>query len=323
MRVAIQNVLFLVNPNSGAQQAVALERQVAATLRDSGFTTTSELTVLRSDLTGTARQRYQEIISHSDAVVFASGDGTLTAFLDLLAESEKPVYLLPMGNESLFAREYGMTRDAIQLVEALRAGRTKKHFFASFAGQSFLSMLEVDALSSPTVERFARWRTGGSSNFKYMLFGLPSFVGLIARSLFGGPVNPCVSVSIDGRTFIDREQGSLIIAKTPSYAGGIKLAPEAEGGKPLLYVGFHERTTVLDQIYRAFCISKRVPAVRWSHAMRRGSGQEISITVHGRSFPFQADGERVDPRNTLVDTAVKANLHPRPILVLQPGKQDV
>ena len=316
---AFQRILFLVNPRAGRKLAPAVADATAETLKREGFAPAVDATVRHADLQGRTLQHFRERIAAHDAVVFASGDGTLSSFLPLLAETGKPVYLLPMGNESLFAQTHRMNREASRLVQVLRSGTIVPEYYATFVGRPFHSMLEVDALASPTVERFARWRWGGSSNFWYGLFGAPSFLGMAARSLLGSQMNPCLSVIVDGAPMITEQSGSLLVAKTAAYAGAIRLAPTADPQKPTLVVGFHPGTTLNHQIDRALSIKKRVPATRWVDVMRFREGKEIRIQLHGRLFPFQADGERVDPALTVPGREVVASIAPRPFHVIQPS----
>ncbi len=214
-------VLLLTNASAGRGRGAAVVERVQGALRGAGHDVT-RLAVDVSDLVRFAAA-FADRLQGADVLVVAGGDGTVHHALGAIVEGRVPVYHVPLGTENLFARHFGMTREAGDLVgvlarfdpcvECVDVARTSWDSHSRLFG--IMASIGPDA---SVVARLAAVRRGGISHLSY--------VGPIVAELFGSYL-PRLSVWVDGREVVQSLRGMLVVANSPEYALGVNPARDA------------------------------------------------------------------------------------------------
>ena len=269
----MQSVTIAFNPIAGRGRARRIAEQAQAILAKDGFTVTLvEAAALRA-----AGARALE---GSGALLICGGDGTLRSLLPCAVESRVPVQLLPAGNESLFARKFGISTDPQALLHLLHAPVIEEHHVAHANGEYFFTMASV-GLDSCVIKELAARRSGP--------VGYRGYVGPILRSILRFRA-PAISLTVDGVTMLRAERGFLIIANSPEYARSLNPVPEASSTAPFLHARFFPFVTLIDYLS---WLPSLVFAKRLAHPdARLFSGRHFTLDGPA-TFPVQADGEHI------------------------------
>lgn len=307
---APQKILIVYNPISSAGNTEALANGLAASLALDG----KIVDVCPSEKKMKAYTRITDDIARNDLVVVVGGDGTVRKLLDAIDKTSVPVYAIPGGNESLFARSYNMSANADDLLRAIAAGTCLQQYYGLISGKGikgekpFFHMASM-GLDSLTVKNIGK-RKGPLNDAIYLWHGLKALCSLH---------HPTVSVSIDGQTVIDHASGYLIIANNSAYARNLQLVPSANPSKNELVLGFLPGARHQHELAKAIKILQRKPA---NLPMQYFSGKNISCTLHERPYPLQADGDYFRNRDLEADSTVDFSISARPIRVLIPPNPD-
>lgn len=111
-----------------------------------------------------SRQRLIEDVQSSGSyrcLVSAGGDGTLADLINGLHQrgvlSDVLLAVLPLGNENLFARQFGFTRQADQLAVAIERGIARQVDVGCASDRLFATMVSA-GLDADVVHRLDQWR---------------------------------------------------------------------------------------------------------------------------------------------------------------------
>lgn len=273
----MKTIGLLFNPISGSGRSSKIAARLAEELSRHGYEP-----LLQESRTVYEGSFLADFFRSIDALLVIGGDGTIRALLQALSESKTPVYLVPGGNESLFARHFGMSRDFSQILAALAAGNFTEATIAQIHQGFFFSMVSL-GLDSLVVGKIASTRRGPIGHIGYVKPTLQSLVGFSA---------PHLSISVDGKTLVQQEQGFAIAANTRQYARNLGLVPEACGTKELLHVRFFPYRRLTDYVPWLWSMAASRP-VSLRHS-RYASGTTCLIeTSTEKPWPVQADGEHV------------------------------
>jgi len=237
--------------------------------------------------------------SGADVVVALGGDGTINEAANGLLGESCAVVPLPGGSTNVFARALGYPNDAIEATGVLLEALTARNIVPAGVGmaneRAFLFNLGAgfDAAVVARVERrgqLKRW------------FGHPYFIYSTLATLFSGIDHGTAwfSVETDSGHSVKRAQQVSAINTTPyTFLGStpLHLTPEATIHTPLSMMA----------------LTKLSPGVlvRLVHALRSEDGLAESkntrhwsnihqATITGfRPFPYQVDGEIIDPVDDL------------------------
>ncbi len=235
----IQRVLIVSNSASGRGMGAGIIARATTTLQRAGVTT-RVLPVDRADRVG-FQARFRQELLHADALVLAGGDGTVHYSLPVIADTaaSTPIYHLPLGTENLFARQFGMTRDADQLLRALRVNHTMPidmgllHSADEPTPTPFVLMCSIGP-DAGVIRRLHAARTGNINHLSY----IRPIVGEILS-----PSLPELSVEADGVSIVDHQRGTLLVANSAQYAMRMNPAPDARVDDGLLDVVFFPATS--------------------------------------------------------------------------------
>ena len=301
-----EKILIIYNPISSAGNTESLACKLQAVLAAHG----KNVEVCPSEKKMKGYTRIEDKIAASELVVVVGGDGTIRKLLDLLKRTATPVYAIPGGNESLFARSYAMSADADDLLQAIAAGICVQQFYGLISGKGirgekpFFHMASM-GLDSLTVKNIGK-RKGPLNDSIYLWHGLKALCALH---------HPAVSVSVDGQQVIDRESGYIIVANTSAYAKNLQLVPSANPSKNELVVGFLPGAQPQHELVKAMRILQRKPA---NLPMRYFSGKHIACTLHDKAYPLQVDGDYFRNRDIEADSTIEFTVSQQPIRILIP-----
>lgn len=301
-----QNILILYNPISSAGNTEEIAQRMEVELRFHG----KNVTVHPSEKKTKSYKSMKGTIAESDLVVIVGGDGTVRKLLGILNKTETPMYAIPGGNESLFARTYGMSARVDDLLQAIAAGNCLQQYYGLISGpgingkKPFFNMASM-GLDSLTVKNIGK-RNGPLNDSIYVWHGLKALCALH---------HPTVSVNVDGQLAIDHESGYIIVANSSAYAKNLQLVPAANPSRNELVVGFLPGARHQHELIKAIKILQHKPA---NLPMRYFSGKKIACTLHAQSYPLQVDGDYFRNRDIEADSTIEFSISKSPILVLIP-----
>ena len=179
------------------------------------------------------RSPWAQRLTGAAALLVAGGDGSVLHALEAACRSGVPIYHIPSGNENLFAREFGHSRDPARAASALRQMRTAVvdlgRVTAADGWSSPFSMMCSFGPDASVVHRLESTRTAGGG---HLVYARP----IVAELL--NPVIPRLSVRVDGSVLVADQRGVLIVANGRQYALGINPARVASMTDGLLDVVF-------------------------------------------------------------------------------------
>jgi diacylglycerol kinase (ATP) len=286
-------LLLLANPTAAGRRArrllPSLREYLAGKVEVFDYLETESADELRLKARDAARAAY-------DRVVAAGGDGTANAALNGLLGSDTALGILPLGHGNDLARSLGIPLDPRRAADLLlRADvnsidvvRVGKRAYAGVAGIGF------DAETNRRANAWPGWPTG---HLRYFLAGLrtlatfrPLEVDLVTDSEeFSGPAM------------------WVVVANTPCYGGGLRIAPEAAPADGVLDVCVIEKTS------RPGLLALYPRLLRGEHLNARSVRYFRSTWVRFRSpvgAPLYGDGE------LLGEVPLEARLEPAALRVL-------
>ena len=302
-----EKILIIFNPISSAGNTEALACQLEMELTLHG----KNVEVCTSEKKMKGYTRLSDNIAASDLVVVVGGDGTIRKLLDAINKTDTPIYAIPGGNESLFARSYEMSIHADDLLRAIASGTCLQQFYGLISGKGikgekpFFHMASM-GLDSLTVKNIGK-RKGPLNDSIYIWHGLKALCALH---------HPTVSVSVDGEQVFDHGSGYIIVANNSAYARNLQLVPAANPSKNELVLGFLPGARHQHELIKAMRILQHKPA---SLPLQYFSGKSISCTLHDRAYPLQVDGDYFRNRDIEAESTVDFSISPRPIRVLIPS----
>ena len=257
-----------------------------------------------------------------DAILLFGGDGTIHRHLIQLVKLGLPVLIVPAGSGNDFARARGLgrVRDSLAAWQRFCAGQNNvsaidlgvvapladaggapapnepTHYFCTVAG------IGLDAEVSRRANALPRWlRAHGG----YALTALPT--------IFRFAPLPMKVVALDeaGRSAVRTDQPTILaaFANTPTYGGGMKIAPQAQiddGKLDVCVIGGIDP-------FKLFCMFPTVYSGRHLRISGIEYFQEAHVRVETETpLDVYADGEFV------CRTPVEITIRPRALKVLTP-----
>lgn len=299
-----KKVLIIFNPISSGGNTEALAYKFEKFLADHGIA----VQVCESEKKMKSYLRIATDIAAHDLLVVVGGDGTVRKLLPILSRTETPVYMVPGGNESLFAHSYGMSASVEELFQAIECGKCVEQFYGLISGYGIQGekpffMMASMGFDSLTVKRIGK-RKGPINDSTYVLCGLSALFSLH---------HPIVTVSVDGKTVIDHQSGYVIVANSSAYARNLQLVPAADPSVNELVIGFLHGARHHHELIKTLRMLQRRPA---GLPLQYFSGSNISLTLHTPSYPLQVDGDYFRNRDIEAGSTLKFGISPKPIRVL-------
>lgn len=220
-------------------------------------------------------------LAHAQVIVAAGGDGTVHHAAAHAIRLDRPLYHYPMGNENLFAREFGMDRRPSTLAAALERMRIVRADVARVVEGSrerVVLMFSVGADAS-VIHRLERSRQRATGRAAY----LAPIMGELMRPCF-----PRITVIVDGTAVVAGRRGEVMVANCRQYALRTNPAWRASMTDGLLDMVFLPCTTAVGCLVWA----ARAAARRLGGAVN-ATGRTIRVEAEweGGRAPVQVDGE--------------------------------
>ncbi len=267
MRQGRRHLLFVVNRRSGRGLAKRLAARFDAALTQAGH-----------------RVNYADHEAPfdpeaCDAAVFFGGDGSVQHAADALIKSDTPAYHVPAGNENLFAREFGMTRDPARLLAALDRWNIVRIDVGRCTDVPFLLMCSMGP-DAGVVHRLAAVRR---RNLGHLAYTVPVIREILSPSF--GPVR----VVADGEELVNNEPGLLVIANAAPYGLGINPAVHASPRDGVLDVVFFPCKTIARAV--AWLAGSRLRTHVLDRELVYARAESVRVEANGTPVLTQIDGE--------------------------------
>lgn len=234
-------------------------------------------------------------------VIAAGGDGTLAHVVN--QRPQAPVVMYPMGNENLFARQFGYRADPQHTVDLITRHTIRRIDLGSANDQLF-TIVASAGFDGRVAHQLAAWRDRRDH------------LRRVSRSTYLRPIlhtamtydYPEMTVTADGQT----HTGCLVMVFNLSQYGlNLPLAPDADPTDGQLdYIIFQRPGTIRLIGYALAVLLRR-------HARCRSviTGKARRITIDGpQQVPVETDGEAADftPLDIRVQPAALPILVPEP-----------
>ncbi|MBI3463719.1 MAG: hypothetical protein HY000_11785 [Planctomycetes bacterium] len=231
-------------------------------------------------------------------MVAAGGDGTVADVINEMPASV-PLATLPVGNENLFAQEFGFSSGGEWLARVIADGRTRRIDLGRAGGRLFSLMLSV-GFDAEVVHRVARWRSSGDA------------LKRVNRLSYAKPILGAIRSysyhAVDLVADAIRVRGThALVFNLPRYGFHLPFAPDATADDGLLDWVVFERPGL------AALASYMIALMLGRHRTRRDvyHGRARRIRIEGPApVPVQMDG---DPGGS---TPVQIEVMPQALTVL-------
>jgi len=217
-----RTLALLPNPAAGDGRNDARVAAVVRRLRNAGFDVHR---LLGSDAAHSERLAREAVAAGVDGLVVGGGDGMVNLAAQVLAGTDTPLGIVPMGTGNDTARALGLpVKDPLAAADAVIAGRTRTIDLARSGDRYFVTVLAAgfDAAVSERADRM-RWPKG---QLKYS-------VAILAVLKEFRPIR--YTLDLDGET--RQVDGMLVsVGNGDSMGGGLKVTHGAELDDGLLDV---------------------------------------------------------------------------------------
>jgi diacylglycerol kinase (ATP) len=252
-------------------------------------------------------QTRQALEAGVDVVIAAGGDGTVRCVGEVLAGTDTPLGLVPLGTGNLLARNLGIdisdpvaaahdvlngTETSVDVVKTRLDHSDDEHVFLVMAGVGYDAAIMADTVD--VLKDRVGW-------LAYVEAGI--------RKLPGKPVK--ARISLDGKDPVRRRIRSVMIGNCGRIMGGVEIFPEAkfdDGVLDLLILAPRGRLGWLGVVAGIFGRNKRS-----KESVEYFQGKSAEITLEHEQ-EFQLDGDHVGTGKHLAVTvetgALKVRMTP-------------
>ena len=280
----------IVNPGAGAGRAAARARAVAPRLRAAWPGLEWVESTSAEHVTELAREAR---LAGYERVIVAGGDGTVHLAVNGLVGGRTALGILPAGSGNDLFRALGFPPDVEGTIDLLARGEPRQIDVGLADGHAFCCVLGV-GLDTPALEIVHR------SRFKR---GRGLYTYAAVRTLVTYRPRP-MRIRYGDESF-EGEVTFAAVSNTPTYAGGMKIAPRAsvtDGRLDLCVVPRLGRTRMVASFGRM---------TRGNHGDMAGIVLTQSASFHLESdepMPVTLDGELTDLRTPLEARTVPGGL---------------
>jgi len=218
-------------------------------------------------------------------IVVAGGDGSIAGVVNDMAKAGRlatPFATLPMGNENLFAAQFGFKRDPAHLVRAIEFYNTQWVDLGQ-VGDLLFTLMASAGFDADVVHRMAHWRSDTASGTLRRVDRL-AYAGRIMSSIQSYDYTP-ITLEADGHTFVGSQ---VFVFNLPRYGGSLDIAPGAKGDDALLDWIIFEKPGILNLADYAWTVLRAKHLGRPDVPHGRSSHVKLSAPS---PVPIQADGD--------------------------------
>lgn len=214
-------IAYIVNPKSGASSSNLESRKFGRYLIERSFD-------VRFDLTSSlqnARELAVRAASDDDCamVVVVGGDGTIREVANGLANSHKPLLMIPAGTENLLANELGFDERLKTVIRAFEGNYIRPLDLGRANGRCFIAVTGF-GFDGRVVEMVSRQRKGHIDHLDYFW--------PLWRTFWNYKFDP-MRVEVDGEE-IFHDRGLVFVGNISRYAMGLEILRHADYGDGLL-----------------------------------------------------------------------------------------
>lgn len=282
-----RNVCLLVNPLAGNGSSLKKLEKIEKALNALSISyrtiiTRSVLHAQETAITAAHRGEYVAVLG---------GDGSMSVIAEALKNTNGVLVPLPAGRGNDFVRSLNYPKDPVQACNIFINGKETLIDMGLANGRSFLTIcsLGLESMAMKIVQS-AKIIKG---RFLYTYAGfrtLPSWK----------PAD--FKITIDG-TAREHTGYTVAIANTPSYGGGMRLAPHASLKDGLLDI------VTIGKVSKCRFFFNFPSVFRGTHANKQGVNTTRGSLIHvdaDSKYVVYADGERVSPPPVLIQCVPNA-----------------
>lgn len=272
-------VTMIVNPLAGKGRGARAAAHAEHALREAG----ARVSVLIGADAGQTRELVRRAVAENpDGVVIVGGDGTLTGVVEVLADADVPVTLVPAGTGNDLARALGIApgRPREAAMAALR-GRPRRIDLGTISSQGVRRhFLTVAALGfDAKVSERTNLLRHPSGRLRYYLALVVELAGLRPTEFV---------VRVDGGDAVRMPGTLLAVGNTATYGGGMPICRGAEPDDGRLEV-VHVAPLRRLRLMRLFPLLLRGRHLHRPEVTRRSA---VAVHVSAPDLIVYADGER-------------------------------
>ena len=157
-------IAFIANPKSGASSGKRLCRSFHTYLQTEGYEVRLQPTTSLANACDLAAAAAAD--ENCQLITVAGGDGTVREITHGMAGCDKPLLLIPCGNENLLASELGFDEKLTTLIQTFEGGHTKPLDLCTFNGKCFTCITGI-GFDGEVVHRVTQHRQGHVDYFDY------------------------------------------------------------------------------------------------------------------------------------------------------------
>lgn len=214
-------IRFIVNPKAGSSGRKKVSKQFYNFLIKNGYKINWMFTGCLEDAFDFAKSATE--LEDCSMIVAVGGDGLIREVADGMKGSDKPLLIIPSGNENLLGNEFGFDRSYEQLVEIFKEGNIRSFDLGQINSKAFTSIAGI-GFDAEIVKRVSNNRTGHVDNLDY--------VQAVWRTVCDYKFTK-LKVEIDGEEVFN-DFGVVFVGNIAKYALNIGILKDADYSDGLL-----------------------------------------------------------------------------------------
>ncbi len=216
MQIESQDILFVINPNSGSQKSEAIIKGIKNSAYAIDYIMTQNLEEFN--------ELWVDKVSDYKVVVICGGDGSVNCTLKHLAVNKDVILaVLPNGSGNGFARELGFTADVGNLISNILRGEIRKVDLAKINDDYSINVAGL-GFDSHVASLF------DGSTFR----GLKKYIYCTIKGLFS--YKPIAVELFLGQVKVTGKFWGVYLANTRQFGNNAIIAPEAKYDDGLLEI---------------------------------------------------------------------------------------
>jgi diacylglycerol kinase (ATP) len=278
-----KEVIILANPFSGKGQNRQRVEALAHALESKGMTVRQIWNLAeRAEALGDPA-----VGEKVRCVVSAGGDGSMAGVVNDLGQGgdtkRTAIAMLPLGNENLFAKEFGYDKGITKLAEAIDRLETRT-IDVGRAGQTLFTLMASAGFDSEVVQRVDAWRRSTNGNGLRRV-GRLSYARPIMSALAGYQY-PMITLTAEGESVTGAHAFVFNIGK---YGGGLPIGSHAVADDGQLDWIVFKRPGLL-RLAR-YGLSTYLRRHLKNGDIAHGRAAQIELTTAAGEIAAQADGD--------------------------------
>lgn len=161
----------------------------------------------------------REISAHTDVLIVAGGDGSVSEVINAVDTAKTPIAYLPLGSGNALAYGLGYPMGIARTAKRIRGGKIHEYDLIYCDGRRRAIIASI-GIEGSVLKLRARYLENG-------LRGFPAYGWAFLRACFLRQRPVPLTLELDGKRLRMENTLSLIIARHPYFGYGMKLVPDA------------------------------------------------------------------------------------------------